>query len=468
MKIDTFSGYIEYREKEHIFIFQNYELQLIPISYNNLIECKTQHGFKSLSKLSKNGWINDIILKGVCFDDKQVIFCIQDNPVFKDGVFSYKVKWLYINDLTYDDNYRIKGINFTSQEINCIYDLEKYISDDFTLENGCFKDYRLNIKTLKPEKLGNFKFSNYGVDIYGDMSWRKKYSPSNNFEIWSKLTLEFSRELTDLNKLYKMVLLQLNVINFLTYRLNNSFDMIETYIYDERKRKITSGRFFINYQCELETEYKNVQCLIKNDNIPNLGSLYKMIMDDKIYMTHICHNYSERKKYSPSRMLGIMIAFERLFAWQYGKESIRSKEYIELLEKIKLYLEKGQEDICNGLSKKSNFKKILKRLNEVQVDYGSCIRHVIKDISVCQKYIKNLYDMKNMNETINQISERVNKFRNDMAHGNMDIEISIEHTKDLKLIEIMVYIMILKYIGVTEEEIIKKLNWLFNIKTFFN
>lgn len=80
MNIDAFQGYIQYREKEHIFMFDNYELKLIPNSYNNLIKNKTTHGFKSLSKLNKKGWINDVILEGYKFNGTQVTFCIQDNP----------------------------------------------------------------------------------------------------------------------------------------------------------------------------------------------------------------------------------------------------------------------------------------------------------------------------------------------------------------------------------------------------
>jgi len=33
MKIDKFTGYIKYREEENIFIFDNYELQIIPKTY---------------------------------------------------------------------------------------------------------------------------------------------------------------------------------------------------------------------------------------------------------------------------------------------------------------------------------------------------------------------------------------------------------------------------------------------------
>ena len=268
------------------------------------------------------------------------------------------------------------------------------------------------------------------------------------------------------NKLYELVILQLNVINFLTYRLNNTFDMIETYIYDEHKRKYLSGRFYINYKCEPECDYENIKHLINSDNIPNLGELYKIIYNNKVYMAHLCSSHSKWKTYDPARILGIMIAFERLFRWQYGINKIRSDDYLELLDRIKMNLEKNKDDICRDIKRKRNFKKIVKRLSEPQVSYGDYISHVIKDIPLCERYIKNLYSESNVNTIIDNVSERVNKFRNDMAHGNIDVDITINHTKDLKLLERMIFIMILNYLGLTEDEIIKKINWLFSTKSF--
>jgi hypothetical protein len=431
-----------------------------------MIECQNTLCFESLTKPKKNGWINELQLNGHCFDGKQVTFCIQDNPWFKDGVFSYKVKWVYINDLKNDNDISIKGINFLSQEIDCLYNAKDFLTDDFSLENGCYKEYQINIKALEPKLLGHFRFSNYGVKIFGNMSFRKKYCSNEKLEVWSKLTLEMSRELTQLDKLYKLALLQLNVICLLTYRLNNTFDLIETYILDEKGRNIRTGRFYFYNRCEAETDYENIQHLIKLENIPDIGKLYELILKDKIYMAHICKNCAEKRTYGPSRILGIMIAFERLFTWQYGKDKIRSENYLNLLIRIEQHLENSVDVICEGGYKKRDFNKIKKRLREPQVSYGDYLTYVIKEIPLCERYIKNLYDGDNTKLIINEINQRISKFRNDMAHGNVDVEITIKHTKDLKLLEVVTYTMILNYLGLDEEEIIKKIMWLFNIKSF--
>ena len=188
MTHDVFSGFINYRNKEHTFIFNNYELQLIPLGYNELVVNQSRHMFESLTKPRKNGWINDLILKGICFDHKIVYFCISDNPGLKNGIFNYRVKWFYISDLINTDEIRINDVSFTSQEINSFYNLKKYIKDDFSIENGKHKDYQMEIKSLLPDLLGKFRYSNYSVSIYGGMSWKKNYSKLHLCTVWLQLT----------------------------------------------------------------------------------------------------------------------------------------------------------------------------------------------------------------------------------------------------------------------------------------
>ena len=201
MKHEIFSGYTYYRDREYIFHFDNYELELVPANRDYLIEDQSIFLHDKLTKNKKDGWINDIVLEGKTIDNKRVFFCIKDHSGTNNGIFNHKVRWFYISNSKKSDNIRIQGINFVSQEINAFYNLKKYIKDDFDIENGCFSNYQLEVKTLDPDFLGRFRFSNYGVTIFGGMSWRKNYSNNNNLEVWSKLSLELSRETDDLQKI---------------------------------------------------------------------------------------------------------------------------------------------------------------------------------------------------------------------------------------------------------------------------
>lgn len=466
MKKERFTGYIDYRNEEHSFIFDNYELQIYPTSYEKLIEYKETLIFDELSKTNRHGWINDIKLDGLTVEGKKVTFCIQDFPWIKDGVFTYKVKWLYIYE-KYDEkeNHIIGGLKFESKEIDQFYNVSKFISDDFNLSGyGGFKDYTLKLKSMKKENIGHFKYKNYGVKIYGEMSFSKKYTYIQNLDIWSILSLEFSRNLSDLDKAIDIIILQKHVIDFLTYRLNNSFESIKSYYYDSNNRRNVSGYFYFPFDVNCEDDEKQISHMISSNNISNIGEIYVLILDDKLYIPYLCNSIEERKKYYPQRMLGIFIAFERLFSWMCLEKESRGEKYITMVNNIKELLNNKKKSLIVN-SKAKYLTEVLNNLeaSKGNINYKTKFDYAFKKYTLTQKYINNMYTVQ---ENTSDISYRLNIIRNALAHGNRKIEFDSINTKDLKLIEILIYIMILDYLKLDEKESISKINWLFNISTF--
>lgn len=469
MNIEKITGYLNYRDEEHVFICENYYLALLPTTSIKLFEYKSSLIFDNISKPKANGFLADVLLEGICITGEKVYFCIQDNPSYKDGVFNYLVKWLYIVDKNLECP-QIKGINFISQEINSFYNTKKYLKDDFDLKNGSFSNYTLSILPLDREKLGSFSYNQKKVEIYGDMSWKKNYAENNNFEMWSKITLEFEKNTSEIDWIYRISLLQKSVINFISYRLNNSFDSIETYSYNENNKRYISGKFYISEKLDVEKDYKILDRIIKSDNIKNIGKLYEMILKNKIYLNHIPINQEQKSIYTPLRMLGILISFERIINWKYTKEDLRNKKYLKLLERMTLYLSENKEDLIRDLTGQSiRFDKTVSRLSKAHADYASYVRKIIKDYPLSKIYIKNIYNTEPNPNLITTIVERIGKLRNDMAHGNMDFEFTIDNTKDLKFMEMLVYVIILKELEIEDPEIINKVNRLFNIQfMYFN
>ena len=319
MDIEKLLGYVYYDNDYYIFTFDNYKLQLIPRKKEDLIDFKIKNSRLFVEPKCDKKFISDVVLEGECFDGRHVAFCVQDY-----NALERKVRWVYIG-AEEPSKLNMNGIGFISQEINCFYDIRKYIADDLNLANTGDYTYTLNIKSQEPEKLGNFIFDGVKIDVVGNMVWKKNYDVSNNLEIWSKIYLEFSEGISDLNKVYNLVMLQRDVINFLTYRLNNSFDAIEIYKLNVESKKETIGRFYISDSCLKETNYKDVKHIITIDKIKDIGKLYKIINENKIYEHYYCDSYFRRSIYTPSRMLGIIIAFERLIGWKYKEEDVRSK-----------------------------------------------------------------------------------------------------------------------------------------------
>lgn len=465
MKTEKIIGYINYRKDEHIFILENYVLNLIPSTSEKLVEYSVTLVFDPITKRKSNGFLEDLILEGIKMDGKRIKICIQDIPSYKNGIFSYNVKWFYIYNQNVDD-VKIKGINFVSPEINYIYSTKRYVKDDFDLRDGSFNNYNLEIQRLDRQLLGEFKYNNKRIKIYGSMSWKRKYNDFSIFEMWSRLVLEFNEEIDDLNCLYNIVILQKCVIDFLTYRNNNSFDTIETYSVSQNNEQYITGKFYVDFEKDIESDPKKIKHLIVADNIKKFGNIYELINSNIIYLSHICDSFDKRKIYEPQRMLSILIAFERFFNFKFDDKEIRDDKYLIMLEKVIEHLKNEKDIILDGLKASGKYNKFVKRISKVEVNYASRLRYVINKYPICISYINNIYNLKSNDKLINTITERIAKLRNDMAHGNTNINFTSENTKDLKFMEVLFYIIILSELEVEDKEIINKINWLFDIKLF--
>lgn len=467
MNVELLIGYANYRGQQHVFIINNYEIKLIPSDPQVLQAYKETVIFNAMTQKKKNkGFIGTFIIEGVCLDGRNIIVSVQDFPWINEGAFSYKVEWIYVyNNGLKKEN--IKGMSFLSQEINYIYDPKKFIKDDFDFSNGGVDKYTLNINTKNRELLGNFKYEKTSIKIYGNMGWRKNYDTSNNLEIWSILSLEFKNGIKKVEELYDIVRLQKCVIDVLTYRTNNGFDSIGIYTYNKNKKIEIVGNFYVCDKYIKEEDNKKVKQLISCNNINNIGKLYELINENKIYLSHICGSYKLTKTYNPPRMLGIMIAFERIINWKYDKNSIRNDDYLELLHRIDELIKINRDRLCNNLSKsKIRFVNTVKLAVKPKNSFPSYITKVINDYPITISVISTIYGEEVTRKLKTKISKRINDLRNDMAHGNMDIEFNENNKKDLKFMEILFYVIVLSELELPNDEIINKIAILFDIRPF--
>lgn len=458
MDIEKILGYVLFENDYYIFSFENYVITLIPPRHEDLVTYKINNSVLSTKKKIKKGFVEDIILEGMSFDGKYVAFCVQDVSSLER-----KVKWVYKGSTELSE-LKIDGISFISQELNYFYDVKKYITDDFNLENEGDYTYSLNIKRQEPEKLGDFTFNGIKIDIIGNMVWKKNYDVSNNLEIWSKIHLEFKKQNYDFYKIYDLVILQKEVLNFLTYRSNNTFDAIEIYKLNEDNKKEPIGRFYISDNCSKETNYKDVKHIITADNIKNIGKIYKMINERKIYEHYYSDSYTKRSIYTPSRMLGIIIAFERLMSWKYNKEDLKDKSYFDALEVMKNFILDNEKEISNAIAiKKREFKKIAKFAFIPRIPLNDYIKKVYEEYKVVKSLKENIYTSW---EKMSIIADRIAKFRNNMAHGKIDWDFTEKNVDDVKFMEILVYMLILKELELNDEDVVTKIALLFEIRPF--
>ena len=223
------------------------------------------------------------------------------------------------------------------------------------------------------------------------------------------------------------------------------------------------GKFYLLDKYTKEDNYKNVQRLISSNNIPDMGILYKLLQDGKIYTSHICDSSKSKSVYNPPRMLGILIAIESIINWKYDKSDMRSDDYLELLDRMKKMTEEKKDELCKDLSRnKTHFTKTIKTIFKPQVSYSTFIRRVIKDYPVTLSAISTIYGTLTPERNISNIAERVN----DMAHGNIITEFSDLNTKDIKFMEVLFYMILLSEMKLPNDYIIERVAFLFNLRPF--
>ena len=112
------------------------------------------------------------------------------------------------------------------------------------------------------------------------------------------------------------------------------------------------------------------------------------------------------------------------------------------------------------------YKSIKRSISKINDSYMSNLKKALEDNYNCLvpfiKKIYNVYKDEDVAKVIEDCSSRSNKIRNKMAHGKLDIDFSTDNSHDIKLIELLIYSMVLKYVEVDETIIIKKIAILFN------
>ncbi len=466
MNIDDFNGFLKYKDEFFPFSFSKNEITIHPYSIEKKIELLNEWFHNN--SIPKNKWLNKIIIDGVTDKNKGVKFFVTDNPSYFNGYYKFKIDYMYIYRINSETNefYPIDGIRFKGPEINYFYNVSDYVKTDFEINsNNTFERFALELSNKKDKKFGKFRWHNYSVSVNGSFSWKKDNDIYGPLEINSLLVLEFSRPCTDLKKIIELIQIQKIVMYFTCYRKNINFIEIDTYAYCENKLRDKIGNFYIlNDDLSNTGEERNIlkRIITLNDTQDNYSKLYKLISSNKLYTTHICNNSYDRHLYTPSRILSIIIAFEHLFKTIYPDVKIQSKEFDAVKKDVIDYID-AKIPVSTGKLKKK-YKNMKNSVDKLDISYGDCLKYALKDnFNVLREFIQKRYKVKNSRSVINGCSNRVNFIRNQMAHGKLDLKYKPINSNDIYIIELLLYSMVLKKIGLKDDIINLKIKCLFNI-----
>ena len=157
----------------------------------------------------------------------------------------------------------------------------------------------------------------------------------------------------------------------------------------------------------------------------------------------------------------ILSTFEKEYSSIFGQDYKRSETYSEIKELVISSVDKLIES--NTGKRKKYLKSIKRQLQKLDNSYSKMVLISLRECAdIIKPFILQKYG--EYNESIlNDISQRINEMRNDIAHCKLDIDYVPNHSNDIKIVEYLIYAIRLKSIGLETESIQKAINALFGL-----
>lgn len=181
------------------------------------------------------------------------------------------------------------------------------------------------------------------------------------------------------------------------------------------------------------------------------AKIFTSIKSKKLEFEHLCESIDETHRYTLSRCIMILTAFEREYRNIYGENSGRSPEYIQVKKDIIDLIEKYRRQ-SHG-KQRDYTREFLKTVKNRDNSFSTNVNNALMDCKEIMEYfLKEEYEG-NYEKTAQDISIRIGAVRNGIAHSRLDLQLEAIHLADIKLVEKLIYAMRLKKIGIRPKNI---------------
>ncbi len=459
-------GFIFRAEGSNPFIYSNFILRIMPNDDKQWEKWRTNLWGNIVNEINSSTtpskeWVKENAFYGITNKDKKIIFKTKGLPSNDNGFEMHEIKHFYEYDNRVEDGRNVSSVRLFSEDIDIFYNPKDVYSqsvsfDEHKSNNKISVD--IDNKRNKPTIIGeyNYKETDVTVSIYYGYTWRP--DSTIPLESYTVIELEFHKK-QNLEFIIEVVLHIKMLLVYLHNRKNIAFSKIRTKSI-ESKNSIYQGRILVNEKIATEQNKKKKEQCIKYQNIGNSISLIlKSIVDNTIYFAHIPKNIDEKYKINVDRIILTFAAFERELNNLYDKDFNRSEEYKKKKNEILKLLEENKNN-CKGKEKEA-VKRFKKMIEKSDLGIGDRIALVIKD---CRHYLdiflRRLYG-KDDEQIIKDISCRMNRLRNNIAHGNLDFDINPMNVTDFQFLEIILYAMRMNKMNIEEKKCKNALSSLF-------
>ena len=276
-------------------------------------------------------------------------------------------------------------------------------------------------------------------------------------------SLSFSKQIRieydfkkDYSLIYKTIKEVQKFISFIAYRKNIIFKKIEAYSKNNEDLFYKVGE--IEYIDKSYIERKTDIDYIKNhsyfyENIKDsIEMLFNIISSNDYSLLNIPKDDYMINIYNDERILMITSTFEDLFKLMYNDEVKHSEVSIKMRSYFYEFLEDNENNLELPNKKYVKFWNNLKK--HVNNDnYSSKLNEVLKKDKYIDDVLKTLYANYNKEYKRSSVTERIEKIRNKCAHGEYRKIVEENDLYCIKALEIIVYYLQLKDIGVSNNDI---------------
>ena len=454
-------GTLKYKQIEFEFLIEENNLRLNPKSgYEDQFAKEFRTVFKEGAYTDKENYLEGNYLVGQRLENYQNIVIIPSSKRISSSIFN---DYLYI-EIQYiiylNSQEPISRMSIYCNELNVIYDTRRAIEKSEFNTNG---EVEVKLKSFNDTETDKFKFKIRNKEIKCSLNISKTlYGKTTEYpvRIRSSIALEFEpiQDYSILSDLYNIIK---RFIQYLCYRRNIKIEEVNICTATENGKYRRIGTLETINDDIIKEENKILENrFISYDYIKGYeDNILQSIADNNLYMRHIPLSYKEGKRVNEATFIMTTAAFEWEFKKMYKDGIPHSNKTNEAKEKAKSKIE-NLIRISKGKEKKI-YKNLLKFIT--LEGFSENLEYTCNNLNeIIRPFGDRLYGLNNEKLDYKKMGERLAKQRTHFAHGDLDKEFIGLALLDLIFLEEIVYAMQLKKCGISNENIKRSLNKLFN------
>lgn len=470
---ETILGYAEYNDKKYPFIYENGLLNLLPSNEKEWDKQKYEL-LRELAEISNfkvtHEWIPNVYIKGKTNDNKCVVFISKGECSNNNGFLQFEIQVIFEHELNALNGDLIHGFIINADEIDYFFPPYRVFESEVTFDD------KKKIKDIKVKSgkdgsntisCGNYLYNDISISV--EVSAYSTYSTQleNPLSSQSQMCFEFNKAI-DLNSALQIIYQQKNFLSYICYRKNITLRDINIFSRNENGLRKEEGKIYIISENTLieKNKNRNKQILTLELLEQKIIPIFQAIADGKVYLAHLCNCIDDQKSYNVARIILIFAAFEREYNNFFPSKTIRSVQYLEVKEDVLSLLEDYKKNSCVNAKRRKyveGFKKVINKSDSSLCERIKYSFNKYKDIMM--PFLSYLYSNSDEDVT-DKISERMNIMRNNIAHGNLDVNIEPIHILDFEMLEILIYVFRLNSLNLSQISIKKSICSLFGYNIY--